>query len=94
MHPREPEYHEKCFEILDKGGILWLIEREDTREFLAPNLTGLLNAKWHWDKDVSCLCFLFLKKSDAEEQLPNFNLTENGVPIPVKITEHEFIGKE
>lgn len=100
------EYIEKCLNIYQNGGILWLIEKKDTGEFCQRELKMWESNKpetWHdtylWSKNISFFTIFFLTKEDAEKGLDYMDLREGGChccghlskSIPVLITEHEFV---
>ena len=100
---RTEEYTLKCYEIIDKGGFLWAIERTDTNEFLYHHFTITKSHErapnpYKWSKNLGVLSYVFLTKQDAEEEVKHLGLAEGGcsccghgsVPIPIDITEHEF----
>jgi len=103
----ETEYRIKCTETYYRGGVLWLIERKDTNEFLFRHFqlqrTDRPYQKWEaWKKDIDVLTIFFLTKEDAEKELPFLNLLEGGCyccghgskNVVVEITEHEFVGSK
>jgi len=102
----ERSYYEKCFELYQNGGTLWLIERTDTGEFLKKDLKifnsadpSTFSPSYRWSNKVSVFTVFFLSKADAENELKYLPLTECGCqhcgngskPIPIKITDHEFL---
>ncbi len=81
------KYLEKCLDIFQNGGTLWLIERADTNEFCYKQMKEWQSNKpetwvdtYLWSKDISFFTVFYLTKSDAENKLnsPFMNLTEGG----------------
>ena len=102
----EREYINKCLDVYQNGGILWLIERTDTNEFCYKKMKMWQSNKpetYHdiylWSKDIYFFHVFFLTKEDAENELKFMNLNEGGchccgngsTAIPIEITEHEFL---
>jgi hypothetical protein len=99
------EYIDRVFEIRKNGGILYLIERTDTHEFLFKvwdwNISNHKPKRKTegWSKEISFLTVGFLTLKDAEEEMKWMDLTEGGCyccghgskDLPVLITEHEFL---
>lgn len=83
----ETEYIKKCLDIFQEGGVLWLIERTDTNEFLQKKLKMWQSNKpdtwldtFLWSKNIGFFNVFFLTKEDAEKELqsPFMRLTEGG----------------
>ena len=83
------EYVDKVYGILEKGGILWLIERTDTNEFLIEKHNGLLESIQYkrdiWTKQLPTIGemiftytikYYYLTKKDAENH--NHGFSEGG----------------
>lgn len=93
----EDNYMKNCIEIYTNGGILWLIERTDTNEFLYKEIkiwqSNKLESRldtFNWNRDISFMHIFFLNKEDAENELKYLFIDKN---IPFAITEHLFINK-
>ena len=106
---QEKEYIEKCLDIYQNGGVLWLIERTDTNEFCYKELKMWQSNKpetWHdtylWSKEIGFFHVFFLTKEDALKGLDYMDLRQGGChccghgskAIPTEITEHEFVRRE
>ena len=100
---RTNEYINKCREIFDKGGKLWLIERTDTHEFWHPDMRMKDTHDEYmpfWSSSVGFATVVmssYLTKEDAEDSIGWLQGINYGCPkcgygkTPVTITEHEFV---
>lgn len=107
MKPYEQKYIKEVSQRIDKGGVVWCIERTDTNKFLRLTIGFLDGGAGHsrneshvnWDDVIGAFpaTHVFLTKEDAEKHMPE--LTEGGcrhcghgsTPIPTIVTEHEFV---
>lgn len=102
----DQEYQSQCFNIYEKGGILYLIERIDTHEFLYKELKAFQSNKpstyhdsYKWNKNISYFTVFFLTQEDAQNFLKIVEMKEGGchccghgkTDIAIQVTEHEFI---
>lgn len=102
----EKEYVQKCFEVQQKGGILWLIERTDTNEYLCHNFEIQRTdrptpPKYYWSKSTDIMVVSFLTREDVEEEKKYMHLTEGGCrccgngskELSTRISQHEWFNK-
>ena len=102
----DSEYKKEVYKRFNEGGILYFIERTDTNKFLYEPLRTEttadlyipdVNVEWTDNINLLTLSKVFLTKEDAEKNKPKLSqggcrYCEHGSkPIPIEITEHEFV---
>ncbi len=87
------DYNNKCFEIFQKGGMLWLVERTDTHEYLGHSLE-MWNSNepttehYPWYTGISFMTRFFFTREDAETEMKYICPTM--AIIPMVVSEHTF----